>query len=162
LRLASLPEGRAPGISPTVWQRVLDRVSEGILVVDHTGTLLFANATWASWTGFSAEELRQRPAPFPFWISHHDLVGDPWALVLNLGHPEPGTGLPQAPAGGQGLSCLPFQQRDQTVFWCQVELAHEQIEGRSVTIASLRRLPARMAPASAASTEPRPEAVIPP
>ncbi len=132
---------KAPARVPApLFQRILDRISEGVLVVDQTGRLLFANATWARWTGFPPEELANHPAPFPFWVSHRDLasssgflVPDAWALVPHAGQPV------SAPM--TRLGCLPFRHRNNTVFWCQVEIGREEMDGQPVTLAALRRLP---------------------
>ena len=134
------PRRRVPA---SLMRLSLDSAKEGILVVDHTGTLIFANATWARWTGYPVEELCNLPAPFPFWVSHRDLAG--------LGGPAPV--LPKAfaaAAGSLGLAptetarrigYLPFQHRNHSLFWCQVEILTEEFAGREVTIAFLRRLP---------------------
>jgi PAS domain S-box-containing protein len=91
----------APAPPPGLAAPLLDRVGDAVLVVDEGGRLVYANAAWFKWTGFSADELLGLPAPFPFWLSHRELA----AAV-------PGAG----PAGP-----LPFRRRDRSVFWCQVE-----------------------------------------
>src|SRR5262249_54117295 len=71
--LSSPPSATLPPAA-ALWRLGLDRTHEGVLVVDRAGRLLFANAAWSRWTGFPAEELIGRVAPFPFWVSHRDLA----------------------------------------------------------------------------------------
>jgi PAS domain S-box-containing protein len=117
---------------PAAWRLVLDRSSEGIFLLDESGILLYANAVWLHWTGFRAEELLGRTAPFPFWISQHDLI----------------QALSRAPAAS--ASALPFRRRDQSLIWCVVETATQQWDDHVLTIAFLRQtavpLPAAAAP----------------
>jgi signal transduction histidine kinase len=103
------------------WRRILDRASEGVLLLDEAGTLLYANATWLAWTGFRAEDLLRRQAPFPFWVSQHDLVR---AISMAAAVPT---------------SALPFRRQDQSLLWCQVETVTDQFDGRRVTVAFLQR-----------------------
>src|SRR5262249_10318455 len=104
--------------------RALDRIGEGVLVVDESGALVYANGTWLRWTEFSAEEVIGSPAPFPFWVSHREL-----ASVAGM-------------ASGLPAGLLPFRRRNHSLFWCQVESAAEELEGRRLTIAFLRQVPA--------------------
>jgi PAS domain S-box-containing protein len=126
-----LAAGPAPGVPPGLGERLLDRVAEGVLVVGEDGRLLFANAAWVRWTGYSAAELRDRRPPFPFWVCASDLAG---TALTSLS-------LPAGPQHPSSPSYLPFRRRDGGVFWCQVELATEAGDGRPVTVALLRRLP---------------------
>jgi PAS domain S-box-containing protein len=115
---------------PSLMGRLLDRVEEGVVVVDPEGTLVFANATWLSWTGFSAADVLGHPAPFPFWVSQRDLaVAGKMADAM--------------PAG-----TLPFRRRDQSLFWCRVQVVTEEWQGRPLTVAYLHQvsLPAASAP----------------
>src|SRR5438552_12568505 len=73
-RLTGQPGSASASVAPALLRRTLDRVHEGILIVDATGKLLFANDTWARWTGFRPEELANHPAPFPFWVSLRDFA----------------------------------------------------------------------------------------
>jgi PAS domain S-box-containing protein len=147
-QLATGPTCSAPAAAPGVWQRALDRVAEGVLVVRADGRLLFANAAWAHWTGYSADELRDRPAPFPFWVSAADLAGTALPALALPAAPRVGARQPSVPV------YLPFRRRDRSVFWCQVELATETSDGRPVTVAVLRQLPAPPGPAAGAGDEP--------
>ncbi len=113
------------------WRRILDRAAESILILDESGTLIYVSATWLDWTGFRAEELLGRTAPFPFWVSQQDLVR---AL----------SAAPDVPA-----SALPFRRRDLSLFWCQIETATQRWDDRVVTVAFLQRTPA-LSPASSA------------
>jgi PAS domain S-box-containing protein len=116
--LRSLDFGAVP-LPPPLWQRVLDRVGRGIVIVDESGTLVYANAAWLDWTGFRVEEVIGRPAPFPFWVSLRDLA-------------QLGDRLTAPPAGAR-----PFRRRDGSQFWCQVQTSAEQWEGRRLTVAYL-------------------------
>lgn len=113
-----------------VWRRILDRAAEGVLLLDESGALIYANAVWLDWTGFHAEELIGQKAPFPFWVRQQDLVQ---ALAA----------APAAPA-----RALPFRRRDQSLFWCLLESAAEQWGEQLVTIAFLRQT-AEMPPPAA-------------
>ena len=110
---------------PAAWRRVLDRAVEGILLFDEFETLLFANAAWLDWTGFRAEDLLGLAAPFPFWVGQHDL-----ARAANMADAIP-------------TGAVPFRRRDRALFWCQVETVMEAWEGRSITMAFLRRASAK-------------------
>jgi signal transduction histidine kinase len=114
-------------------RNTFDRLADGVLVFDETGRLLFANAAWLQWTGYQPDELLGRDAPFPFWIKHDSLVQlgltAPWALAA-----------------------LPFRRRDDVPFWCRVESVAEDLNGRNLTVAILRRVPA---PQSTQSSSPR-------
>jgi PAS domain-containing protein len=103
------------------WRRILDRAGQGILILDESGALIYANATWLDWTGFRAEDLLGRQAPFPFWVSPHDLVR---ALGMAAAVPA---------------SALPFCRQDQSLLWCQVETVTDQCDGRRLTVAFLQR-----------------------
>jgi PAS domain S-box-containing protein len=107
-------------LSPA-WQRILDRASEAVLLLDESGTLIYANGAWLDWTGFRPEELLGRSAPFPFWISQQDLVR---ALRETPAVPE---------------HALPFRRRDQSVFWCLLETEAERWDDRTVTLAFLQK-----------------------
>jgi signal transduction histidine kinase len=151
--LARVQQAPTPQGPPAALLRLgLDCAREGVLVVDHAGNLLFANTTWEQWTGYRAEQLIGRPPPHPYWVSHRELV------ALSGPHPT----LPQGPGRGasgrvgrqQRLGYLPFQHRNQSLFWCQVETCAAEYAGRPVTIAYLRLLPgpvpATMEPAGGA------------
>jgi PAS domain-containing protein len=149
-------EEACPALSAAVLRRVLDQLSDGILIVDHTGHLIFANLTWAQWTGYPSAELCDRSAPFPFWVSHADL-----ATLGGLQPALPGT-RGAAPATcacpiseeGTRKALLPFRHRNHGLFWCQVETTTLEIVGQAVTIAFLRRLPADQSAAGAVDGEP--------
>jgi signal transduction histidine kinase len=112
----------------------LDRAGDGVLVIDAAGTLVFANAAWAAWTGFRPEELIGRPAPFPFWVGPRELAAlGPAAAAAPL--PPPG-----APGTPQPLGAFPFRHRSGSVFWCRVETVIEESAGQPLTIAFLRRV----------------------
>jgi PAS domain S-box-containing protein len=102
-------------------RRVIDRINTGVLVVDNSGTLVYANSTWLSWTGFSLEELSGKPAPFPFWVSHRELA--------NAG------GRPVGATSG----ALPFRRRDESTFWCRVDTLPADADSRGLTVALLHR-----------------------
>jgi PAS domain S-box-containing protein len=123
-----LASGSAAIVLTASWRRILDRATEGVLILDDSGTLVYANAVWLDWTGFAADELLGRTAPFPFWISPHDL-----ARVTT-----------RAPSAA---STLPFRRRDQSVFWCQIETVMESWDGHSLTIAFLHQPPVLTPPA---------------
>jgi PAS domain-containing protein len=135
--------GAALSLPGEILGLALDQIPDGILVLDPMGRLLFANATWAQWTGYARAELCDRPAPFPFWVSHADLV-----ILGRLPNLLPDTWLssfatrtcPLSGAKRQRV-LLPFRQRNHSLFWCQVETTAAEIVGRTVTIAFLRRLP---------------------
>lgn len=124
------PSGTAIELS-AVWRRILDRAAEGILLLDESGALIYANAAWLRWTGFGAEELLGRTAPFPFWLSQQDLV----------------QALGAAPA-----NALPFRRRDQSLFWCYLETATEQWGDHLVTVAFLQQA-AELPPIHSASEQ---------
>jgi PAS domain-containing protein len=112
-----------------VLQLALDQIQDGILILDHTGRLVFANVTWAHWTGYARAELCDRPAPFPFWVSHADL-----ATLGGLPDRLPDTWLSGAAtrAGTQRV-LLPFRHRNHSLFWCQVETTTAEIVGQPMT-----------------------------
>jgi PAS domain S-box-containing protein len=125
--LVRRPAPAAPLELSAAWRRILDCDAEGVLLLDKSGVLIYANRTWLDWTGFRAEELVGRTAPFPFWVSQQDLV----------------QALSAAPA-----HALPFRRRDQSLFWCRLETAEEQWGGHLVTVAFLRQLQAHGGPAA--------------
>ncbi|HWG41832.1 MAG TPA: GAF domain-containing protein [Gemmataceae bacterium] len=123
MRLLNRPPTRSrSGVPvPVSWRRILDRASEGILLLDDRGRLVYANTTWLNWTGFAAEDLLGLLAPFPFWVSPHDLV-----RAISMASAVP-------------ARALPFRRRDQSLFWCQVETAIEKLDGRPITMAFLQQ-----------------------
>jgi PAS domain-containing protein len=134
------PAGQPPAAAfapPPLWRRVLDRIGEGLLVIDEDGGLVHANAVWLEWTGFSAAELAGARAPFPFWVSDRDLP----AAVARAGGPDPP---------------LPFRRRDESLIWRRVRTAVEEVEGRRFTVAFLR--PAEGAPDAPPAAAARPAA----
>jgi PAS domain S-box-containing protein len=105
---------------PAPWRRILDRAGEAVLVLDEAGTLIYANPAWLEWTGFRAEELLGRTAPFPFWLSQKDLVqalGIAASLPANL---------------------LPFRRGDRSFLWCRLETVTERWGDHAVTVAFLQ------------------------
>jgi signal transduction histidine kinase/PAS domain-containing protein len=138
-------KGRTESLpSASLLRQALDLSSEGVLVVDQDGRLVFSNATWSQWSGYNNAELWGRMSPFPFWVSHLDLA--------SLRGPPPR--LPQrAPRGAAPalaslgdrsgrIGCLPFRHRNHSLFWCQVETVEQERDGQHLTFALLRRLPA--------------------
>jgi PAS domain S-box-containing protein len=116
-----------PPIAP-LWRTILDRSGDGILLVDEQGVLLHANTVWLDWTGFSAEDVLGRPAPFPFWISPQDLATSPrLSRPAADGGPEAGRAAP-----------VPFRRRNHSLFWCDVETTAQDWEGRRVLVGFLR------------------------
>jgi PAS domain S-box-containing protein len=107
---------------------VLDRMTDGVLVVDASGALIYANATWADWTGFSIDELLQHRPPFPFWVSHRDLASP--AVGERLARTERGT-----------VADFPFRRRDDSIFWCHLETVPAEQPGGRLTVAFLRLVP---------------------
>jgi PAS domain-containing protein len=122
-RLLTPPPATRPTIEelPGAWRRILDRVADGVVILDDAGVLVYANRTWLDWTGFAAGELLGCQAPFPFWVGPHDLAQAP--------PPVPGS-----------ADALPFRRRDDSLFWCQIETLTEPWQGRSLTTAFLHRL----------------------
>ena len=102
-------------------RRILDRSAEGVLVLEEPGVLIYANPAWLEWTGFQAEELLGKAAPFPFWVSQYELV-----KALNTA--------PAAPVGA-----LPFRRRDESLFWCTLETAEEEWSDDLVTMVFFRQ-----------------------
>src|SRR5216683_3252881 len=50
-------QGQSPIEQPPMpWRRVLDGVGEGIVVLDESGTLIYVNAAWLDWTGFTVAQ----------------------------------------------------------------------------------------------------------
>ncbi len=119
-------------------RRILDRSLEGILVLEESGILIHANSAWLEWTGFQAEELLGKTAPFPFWVSQYELM-----KVVNMA--------PAAPVGA-----LPFRRRDESLFWCTVETAEEEWSDGLVTMVFFRQAQAPLSVA-AVPTLPTPE-----
>ncbi|HZT83090.1 MAG TPA: GAF domain-containing protein, partial [Gemmataceae bacterium] len=113
-----------PRLPPDLLRLALDRVGDGVVVVDEGGALLYANAAWAEWTGFSPEELT-RTRPRPDWIGHRQLATLPSLEAA----PRPA---PARPA------LLPFRRHDDSVLWCQVEEVPHEGDGRRLTVALLR------------------------
>jgi PAS domain S-box-containing protein len=109
---------------PEVWPlppglgRALDRSAAGALVLDEGGAILFANAAWLGWTGFSAAELEGRSPPYPFWVSQRDLAS--------------------AGAAAGPADALPFRRRDGSLLWCRTETAREEWQGRPLALVFLR------------------------
>jgi PAS domain S-box-containing protein len=116
------------------WRRMLDRSSEGIVVLDESGTLIYANATWLDWTGCRAEELLGRKAPFPFWICQQDLER------------------PSSMAAAASANVLPFRRRDRSLFWCRLDTAVESWNDQMLTIAFLQCTSVSMPPSSESVT----------
>jgi PAS domain-containing protein len=114
------PRPAAAWSPPPLWGGVLDRVAEGVFVIGDDGGLIYANAVWREWTGFTADELTGAVAPFPFWVSDRDLQ----------------TAASRA-AGAEGG--LPFRRRDGAVFWRRVRTIDEDFEDRRFTLAYLTR-----------------------
>jgi PAS domain S-box-containing protein len=135
----------APVLPAAVLRLGLDHCQDGILMVSPEGRLLFANAAWCRWTGFSAEELIGRTAPFPFWVSHRDLASlsssDP-VLPANLTSTLTTESHPQ---GTPRVVYLPFRHRNHSLFWCQVEIWSDGLADQRVHVAYLRPLPAAVA-----------------
>jgi PAS domain S-box-containing protein len=102
-------------------QRILDRATEGVLLLEESGVLAYANPAWLDWTGFRAEELLGKTAPFPFWVSQYELV-----RAVNLAPPAP-------------VGALPFRRRDESLFWCTVETIEEEWGDDFVTMVFFRQ-----------------------
>jgi|SRR5579884_1409481 len=111
-------------------RRILDRAAEGVLLLATAGVVIYANAAWLEWTGFQAEELLGKTAPFPFWVSQDEL-----AKAVNLA--------PAAPVGA-----LPFRRSDHSLFWCTIETAVEEWGDDLVTMAFFRQTSAPLTVAS--------------
>jgi signal transduction histidine kinase/PAS domain-containing protein len=109
----------------------LNRLSEGVFVLDGDGRLVYANTVWLNWTGFALDELLDCTPPYPFWISHRALahLGRSGELPTALDARETA---PTSPA-------LPFRRRDDSVFWCHVESVVEQLASRQLVVAVLRK-----------------------
>jgi signal transduction histidine kinase len=133
----------SPARLPTLLATILDQIDQGILVLDPAGRLLFANATWSQWTGFAAEELIGRKAPWPFWVSHQELA--------TLGRSPPQfqegmdlLGAKSNPAAAspnlRQISYLPFRHRKHSLFWCRVETLFQEINKQRVAIALLQKV----------------------
>lgn len=132
LRPAPHCHSRTDPLQVALLQSVLDRRAEAILVMDSVGTLLFASSQWSDWTGYRLEELLNQTAPFGFWISHRDL--------MTLGGPTANL--------ARAAGALPFRHRSGSIFWCQVESNVQELAGRSLTFAFLRRVPSTAAEVS--------------
>jgi PAS domain-containing protein len=111
-----LGTGEDERLPAALWRHMLDRAGVGALVLDEGGTLLHASATWLDWSGFRAEEIVGRPAPFPFWVSAADLA---------------------AARGPLPPDALPFRRRDGSALWCRMDLLTEECAGRRITAAIL-------------------------
>lgn len=135
--------GRPASLGADLLARILDRVDEGALIVDARGRLLYANAVWLRWTGFSAEELLAAQAPFPFWIGHQELAG--MGRLADASFPD---------------DILPFRRRDNSLFWCRVQSTRENDPKYPITVALLR--PADVPVDAAASEHPQAPAAAPP
>jgi PAS domain S-box-containing protein len=137
-------EAVQPLFSWELLRKMLDQNQDGIVIVNHTGHLVFANAVWEHWTGYGNEELRDRPAPFPFWVSHADLaaLGELQPTLPHTRYWVHGTVAHQTSAAGARAGVLPFRDRNHNVFWCQVETTNTKIGGQVLTIGFLRQLPA--------------------
>jgi PAS domain-containing protein len=158
-------------LSVALLRQALDQLPEGVLIVDHKGNLLFANATWGQWTGYATEELCDRLPPFPFWVSDAELaaLGElERASLADAFLSSESTGMPSIPGAESRRNLLPFRHRNHSLFWCQMETTSLEVCGLAVTIAFLRQVP--IAPWSAhrerASTSPRTasalrEAIVP-
>ncbi len=117
-RLARLGSSRVT--VPSLLRHAFDRMEQGVVITDERGTLVFANAAWARWTGFPAAELAGRAPPFPFWVGHRDL----------------------ASAAAAPPATLPFRRRDGSVFPCDMEVLGGAVGGCRITVAFLRPAPA--------------------
>jgi signal transduction histidine kinase/PAS domain-containing protein len=110
-----LPDPDAPpAFPPALAGTLLDRIDQGVLVLDGD-VLVHANATWLGWTGFAADELLGRPAPFPFWPALEDLA-----------------------AARTPGAAFPFRRKDGSLFVCHLETLPCAAAGRSYLVALLR------------------------
>lgn len=137
-----------PEIPVSVLWLVFDRLDHGVLAVDNNGKLLYANSTWQHWTGFAAEELLAKVAPFPFWVSHRELLSSGsqraalphWARSQTVAeHRGDRRSTEDSKCPVRTLGTFPFRRRNNEVFWCEVETIEEAIEGCRCTIAFLRQ-----------------------
>jgi signal transduction histidine kinase len=111
--------------------KTLDRLADGVFVLEDGGRLVYANATWLNWTGFALDELIGQSAPYPFWISHRAL-----ALLGRRGE------LPASLDASEAAcphSALPFRRRDDSLFWCRLEIVAEELAGRRLVVALLQK-----------------------
>jgi signal transduction histidine kinase len=138
LERANPPPVEQLDISAALPCDLLNRLDEGVFVGDETGRLVWANTTWLGWTGFSLAQLVGQVAPFPFWISHQDLV----LLRLEKSAPADSTGEEAIPTSRP----LPFRRNDKTVFWCSLETIIEDLAGGRFVLALLRKAPDAAAP----------------
>jgi len=130
-------EDRAPTEKRTVSSYLpcnfLNRIGDGVFVLDESRRLLWANAAWLEWTGFSLDELTGHVAPYPFWISHRVLAqlsqrGElPAQLLFEGDHQTPGT--------------VTLSATDDTIFWCQLETVKHETADRCLVLALLRPTP---------------------
>lgn len=143
-RLVRPKKAARPAVHAALLRRALDQVPEGVLIVDHRGYLVFANATWGRWTGYPIEELCGRPPPFPFWVRDAELgaLGERTRTLPAVLHTEHGSGARTTAETGSPGDLLPFRHRNHSLFWCQMETTTGEIAGHAVTIAFLRRVPA--------------------
>jgi PAS domain-containing protein len=105
-------------LPPELYHRLVECVEQGVVVVNQTGRLVYANSAWARWTGFAREELMYRTPPFPFWVSYRELAG------MNA-----------------STRLVPFRHRDQTMFWCEIDTFAHHCANDVLTVTLLRRVP---------------------
>jgi signal transduction histidine kinase len=125
-RARSLPDRRRQ--MPVLLAEILNPLPIGVLVVDSTGLLVFANTTWVEWTGFSLGQLLFQRAPFSFWVDHRQMAALKWPEVPASLRAQPGRPPTEA---------LPFRHVDGTIFWCQVESRRLAWNGGEWTAACL-------------------------
>lgn len=122
---------------------VLDLTRDGIVVLDARGVLVFANATWAEWTGFPVETLLHQSAPFSFWVGLQHLAPVGGAAVASRSS--------ETEARFLAANALPFRRADGSLFWCEVESRRLEWNGTAWTVACLRRASPPDAPPSSPS-----------
>src|SRR5262249_46785150 len=101
-------------------------------VAGQSGRLLFANAAFLEWTGFSKEELVGALPPYPFWISHRSLY--------SLAQPRASSPWSSQEEQEAPLSYFPFRKKDGTVMWCRMEAASEELGKTAITVVFLHRM----------------------
>jgi signal transduction histidine kinase len=106
---------------------------------------VWANSVWLDWTGFAFAELVGQAAPYPFWISHQDLV-----LLYKEGA---GLALGSGPDSSSSSRPLPFRRSDKSVFWCHLDTVIEELADRHFVVALLRRAHDPALPLPGAMTE---------
>jgi PAS domain-containing protein len=134
-RLTRRPTVRRGRVPLALWRRALDRVQEGVLILDAAGTLVYANATWERWTGFRAEQLVGKAPPFPFWVSYAEW---PALLAERPGTRAPGQPGPETADSPSVPLVLPFRHRDAGVVWYEVDTVAEEVGGAEWRVAILR------------------------